>query len=101
MGCDSCRCTKPLTNPTTVDQQSVNHETDDINDVTVRKDAWSWHRREKANIDTSKSPGFCGDDAMSNLLMNLSNTVLVPLWKAAMEYDLVRTGARLFSLECC
>lgn len=61
----------------------------------VRKDAWTWYWNEKAHIDTSNSTGFWGDDAISNLFKNLSNTVLVPFWNAAMEYDFVRAGVLL------
>lgn len=82
-------------NPTTVDQQPVSSETGDIAGVPVRKDAWSWYWNEKAHIDTSNSTGFWGDDAISNLFKNISNSVLVPFWNAAMEYDFVRAGLLL------
>lgn len=82
-------------NPTTVDQQPVSSETGDIAGVPVRKDAWSWYWNEKAHIDTSNSTGFWGDDAISNLFKNVSNSVLVPFWNGAMEYDFVRAGLLL------
>ncbi len=86
---------QPQTNPTTVDQQPVTSETGDIAGVPVRKDAWTWYWNEKAHIDTSNSTGFWGDDAISNLFKNVSNSVIVPFWNAAMEYDFVRAGLLL------
>lgn len=86
---------QPQTNPTTVDQQPVSSETGDMAGVPVRKDAWTWYWNEKAHIDTSNNTGFWGDDAISNLFKNVSNSVLVPFWNAAMEYDFVRGGLLL------
>jgi hypothetical protein len=63
--------------------------------VPVRKDAWTWYWDEKAHIETNNSSGFWGDDAISNLFRNVSNSVLVPIWNGAMEYDFVRAGLLL------
>lgn len=63
--------------------------------VPVRKDAWTWYWDEKAHIETSNSSGFWGDDAISNLFKNVCNSVLVPIWNGAMEYDFVRAGLLL------
>jgi hypothetical protein len=62
---------------------------------TMRKDAWSWYWDEKAHIETNNSTGFWGDDAISNLFKNVCNSVLVPMWNGAMEYDFVRAGVLL------
>ena len=85
------------TNPTTVEaqQQPANSEVQDLGGVPVRKDAWTWYWNEKAHIDTNNSTGFWGDDAIRNLFKNISNSVLVPFWNAAMEYDFVRAGLLL------
>jgi hypothetical protein len=61
----------------------------------MRKDAWSWYWDEKAHIETNNSTGFWGDDAISNLFKNVCNSVLVPMWNGAMEYDFVRAGVLL------
>lgn len=63
--------------------------------VPVRKDAWTWYWDEKAHIQTDNSSGFWGDDAISNLFKNVANSVLVPMWNGAMEYDFVRAGVLL------
>jgi hypothetical protein len=63
--------------------------------VPVRKDAWTWYWNEKAHIETNNSSGFWGDDAISNLFKNVCNSVLVPVWNGAMEYDFVRAGVLL------
>lgn len=63
--------------------------------MPVRKDAWTWYWDEKAHVETNNSSGFWGDDAISNLFKNVSNSVLVPIWNGAMEYDFVRAGLLL------
>jgi len=63
--------------------------------VPVRKDAWTWYWAEKAHIETNNSSGFWGDDAISNLFKNVSNSVFVPMWNGAMKYDFVRAGLLL------
>lgn len=65
--------------------------------VPVRKDAWTWYWDEKARIGTDNSSGFWGDDAISNFFKNVCNSVLVPLWNGAMEYDFVRAGVLLIA----
>ena len=66
-----------------------------IDTIPVRKDGWTWYWNEKAHLDTNNSTGFWGDDAVSNVFKNISNSVLVPFWNAAMEYDIVRGGVLL------
>lgn len=63
--------------------------------VPIRKDAWTWYWNEKAHINIDNGTGFWGDDAISNLFKNISNSVVVPFWNAAMEYDFVRVGVLL------
>lgn len=67
----------------------------EIGDVPIRKDAWTWYWNEKAHVDTNNGSGFWGDDAISNFFKNISNSVVVPFWNAAMEYDIVRLGVLL------
>ena len=67
----------------------------EIGEVPIRKDAWTWYWNEKAHIDTSNGTGFWGDDAISNLFKNISNSLVIPFWNAAMEYDIVRLGLLL------
>jgi len=64
----------------------------EIGEVPIRKDAWTWYWNEKAHIDTNNGNGFWGDDPISNLFKNISNSFIVPFWNAAMEYDIVRLG---------
>lgn len=67
----------------------------EIGEVPIRKDAWTWYWNEKAHIDTNNGNGFWGDDPISNLFKNISNSFVVPFWNAAMEYDIVRLGLLL------
>lgn len=67
----------------------------EIGEVPIRKDAWTWYWNEKAHIDTTNGTGFWGDDAISNFFKNISNVFIVPFWNAAMEYDIVRMGLLL------
>jgi hypothetical protein len=67
----------------------------EIGEVPIRKDAWTWYWNEKAHIDTSNGTGFWGDDIISNLFKNISNSLVVPFWNAVMEYDIVRLGLLL------
>lgn len=67
----------------------------EIGEVPIRKDAWTWYWNEKAHIDTNNGNGFWGDDPISNLFKNISNSFIVPFWNAAMEYDIVRLGLLL------
>ena len=67
----------------------------EIGEVPIRKDAWTWYWSEKAHIDTNNGNGFWGDDPISNLFKNISNSFVVPFWNAAMEYDIVRLGLLL------
>lgn len=67
----------------------------EIGEVPIRKDAWTWYWNEKAHIDTGNGNGFWGDDVISNLFKNISNSFVVPFWNAAMEYDIVRLGLLL------
>lgn len=67
----------------------------EIGEVPIRKDAWIWYWNEKAHIDTNNGNGFWGDDPISNLFKNISNSFIVPFWNAAMEYDIVRLGLLL------
>lgn len=67
----------------------------EIGEVPIRKDAWTWYWNEKAHIDTSNGTGFWGDDLISNFFKNISNSLVVPFWNAAMEYDIVRLGLLL------
>lgn len=66
-----------------------------VDTIPVRKDGWTWYWNEKAHLDTNNSTGFWGDDAISNFFKNVCNSVLVPFWNAAMEYDIVRGGVLL------
>ena len=66
-----------------------------VDTIPVRKDGWTWYWNEKAHLDTNNSTSFWGDDAVSNFFKNISNSVLVPFWNAAMEYDIVRGGVLL------
>lgn len=79
---------------TTTTTQSTNDGIE-IDTIPVRKDGWTWYWDEKAHLDTNNSTGFWGDDAISNVFKNISNSVLVPFWNAAMEYDIVRGGVLL------
>ena len=67
----------------------------EIGEVPIRKDAWTWYWNERAHIDTSNGTGFWGDDAISNLFKNISNSLVIPFWNAAMEYDIARLGLLL------
>ena len=67
----------------------------EIGEVPIRKDAWTWYWNEKAHIDISNRNGFWGDDPISNFFKNISNSFIVPFWNAAMEYDIVRLGLLL------
>jgi hypothetical protein len=67
----------------------------EIGEVPIRKDAWNWYWNEKAQIDANNGNGFWGDDLISNLFKNISNSFVVPFWNAAMEYDIVRLGLLL------
>jgi hypothetical protein len=67
----------------------------EIGEVPIRKDAWTWYWNEKAHIDTINGSGFWGDDAISNLFKNISNSFIVPFWNAAMEYDIARLALLL------
>ncbi|GEM_PF-654963 len=67
----------------------------EIGEVPIRKDAWTWYWNEKAHIDTNNGNGFWGDDLISNFFKNISNSIVVPFWNAAMEYDIVRLGVLL------
>ncbi|MBU6455621.1 MAG: hypothetical protein KGS72_27870 [Cyanobacteria bacterium REEB67] len=82
------------TSTTTTTTQST-PDTGLVDGVPVRKDAWNWYWNEKAHLDTNNSSGFWGDDAISNFFKNISNSVVVPFWNAAMEYDFVRAGLLL------
>lgn len=66
-------------------------------EVPVRKDAWTWYWNEKAHIDIDEqnSAHFWGDDAISNLFRNFSNSFVIPFWNAAMEYDFIRAALLL------
>lgn len=66
-------------------------------EVRVRKDAWNWYWTENAhiNIDPQDNAHFWGDDAISNLFRNISNSFVIPFWNAAMEYDFVRAAVLL------
>lgn len=82
------------TSTTTTTSQSTNDGIV-VDTIPVRKDGWTWYWNEKAHLDTNNSTGFWGDDAVSNAFKNISNSVLVPFWNAAMEYDIVRGGVLL------
>lgn len=78
-----------ITSTTTTTNQSSNDGIV-VDTIPVRKDGWTWYWNEKAHLDTNNSTGFWGDDAVSNAFKNISNSVLVPFWNSAMEYDIVR-----------
>ena len=82
------------TSTTTTTTQSTNDGIV-VDTIPIRKDGWTWYWTEKAHLDTNNSTGFWGDDAVSNFFKNVSNSVLVPFWNAAMEYDIVRGGVLL------
>lgn len=95
------------TNPTNTDAvpQSANSEVNNSQnpyngmggEVPVRKDAWNWYWNEKAHIDIDAQDNahFWGDDAISNLFRNISNSFVIPFWNAAMEYDFIRAAVLL------
>ncbi|MGH2507233.1 MAG: hypothetical protein ACRDHZ_07470 [Ktedonobacteraceae bacterium] len=66
-------------------------------DINLRKDAWTWYWTEKAHVDIDPEDRahFWGDDAVSNLFKNISNSVVLPFWNSAMEYDFIRAGLLL------
>ncbi|HEY9758778.1 MAG TPA: hypothetical protein V6C97_26660 [Oculatellaceae cyanobacterium] len=64
-------------------------------DIEVRKDAWNWYWNEKAHVNTDNSSNFWGDDIVSNLFKNVTNSFIIPFWNAAMEYDFIRAGLLL------
>lgn len=81
--------------PSNVGLDSSPNVYNEIGEVPIRKDAWTWYWNEKAHIDTSNGTGFWGDDLISNFFKNISNSFVVPFWNAAMEYDIVRLGLLL------
>lgn len=64
-------------------------------DIQVRKDAWTWYWNEKAHINIDNGSHFWGDDIVSNLFRNLTNSFIIPFWNGAMEYDFIRAGVLL------
>jgi hypothetical protein len=73
-------------------------------DIPVRKDAWTWYWNEKAHIDIDPDDRsrYWGDDIVSNLFRNITNSFIIPFWNGAMEYDFVRAGVCfLLSPACC
>lgn len=87
--------TDSTTNNTTTTMTQNSNDGIVVDTIPVRKDGWTWYWNEKAHLDTNNSTGFWGDDAVSNFFKNISNSVLVPFWNAAMEYDIIRGGVLL------
>lgn len=87
--------TDSTTNSTTTTTTQSTNDGVVVDTIPVRKDGWTWYWNEKAHLDTSNSTGFWGDDAVGNFFKNISNSVLMPFWNAAMEYYFVRGGVLL------
>jgi hypothetical protein len=75
---------------------SVRHET---TMPSIRKDTWVWFWNEKAHldIDPQDKTNFWGNTIIGQWMKTFTESMIIPGWNAAMEYDIVRGIFLLFA----